>query len=172
MSYKRSLQKKTDIWSGLMENNDFSECWIPETTVIAQISPNPGDTDQGGGQSWPVWPPDAQSVVTEVPCVHACPGSGWGRVWWISEVRHKLQGGRRLEMSRQRDVWQADSLKSSNLDLIPEHSSSSRGVGERQTVKTGQEADPHYVWLHRTKIRSVCRPPSKSRGGGYGHAGV
>lgn len=37
-------------------------------------------------------------------------------------------------------------------------------LGERQTVKTGQESDPHYVWLERTEIRSVCRPPSKSRG--------
>lgn len=58
-----------------------------------------------------------------------------------------------------------------HLDLIPDHLSSRRGVGERQTVKAGQEADPHYVWLHRTEIRSVCRPPSKS-GGRYGHVSV
>lgn len=37
-------------------------------------------------------------------------------------------------------------------------------LDERQTVKTGQEADPHYVWLYRTEIRSVCRPPSESGG--------
>lgn len=37
-------------------------------------------------------------------------------------------------------------------------------LAERQTVRTGQETDPHYVWLHRPQIRSVCRPPSKSGG--------
>lgn len=58
-----------------------------------------------------------------------------------------------------------------HLDLIPDHLSSRRGVGERQTVKTGQDADPHYVWFHQAEIRSVCRPPSKS-GGRYGHVGL
>lgn len=54
------------------------------------------------------------------------------------------------------------------LDLIPDHWGA---FSERQTVNAGQEADPHYVWLYPSEIRSVCRPPSESRGR-YGHVGV
>ncbi len=36
--------------------------------------------------------------------------------------------------------------------------------GRMQTVNTGQEPDPHNIWLYLAEIRSVCRPTSKSRG--------